>query len=66
MPADEVSLTDLTVIQRYSVAVRVATAPVDEVVAALRADLEHLTGSAAPAATARPRARRTAARAPEA
>jgi len=43
MPGDDVSLTDLEVIQRFSLAVRGASAPRDEVVAALRADLAFLT-----------------------
>ena len=51
MPDDDVQLTDLEVIQRYSLAVRGATATRQELVAALRADLEWLTGGrrAAPA-----------------
>jgi hypothetical protein len=50
---DEVQLTDLTVIQRFSLAVRGATAERAEVVAALEADLAYLT--AKPAAKAAPR-----------
>jgi hypothetical protein len=42
--ADDVQLTDLEVIQRYSLAVRGATASRAELVAALRADLQWLTG----------------------
>lgn len=42
--ADDVSLTDLEVIQRYSLAVRGATAPRADLVAALQADLAWLTG----------------------
>lgn len=43
--ADDVRLTDLQVIQRYSIAVRGETADRDELVAALRADLDWLQGS---------------------
>jgi hypothetical protein len=42
--ADDVQLTDLEVIQRYSLAVRGATASRSELVAALEADLAWLTG----------------------
>ena len=52
--ADDVQLPDLEVISRYSLAVRAATAPREEVVAALRADLEWLTSGATPAAAAAP------------
>lgn len=41
---DDVQLTDLEVIARYSLAVRAASAPREEVVAALEADLAWLTG----------------------
>src|SRR4051794_28624109 len=41
--ADDVELPDLLVIQQYSLAVRGASAPRDELVAALQADLEWLT-----------------------
>ncbi len=56
---DDVQLPDLQVIQRYSLAVRGATAPRADVVAALEADLAWLTGTArrraaAPAVTAAP------------
>jgi hypothetical protein len=44
MADDDVQLTDLEVIQRYSLAVRGATASRDELVAALQADLDWLTG----------------------
>ncbi|MBK5306771.1 MAG: hypothetical protein JJD92_08815 [Frankiaceae bacterium] len=44
--ADDVQLPDLQVIQRYSLAVRGATAPHADVVAALQADLDWLTGGA--------------------
>ena len=51
---DDVQLTDLEVIQQFSLAVRGTSAPRAEVIAALQSDLEYLT---------RPR-RRTAAPAP--
>jgi hypothetical protein len=54
---NRVELTDLDVIARYSLAVRAATADRDEVIAALRADLEWLQGS---------RSRRTTAPVPDA
>jgi hypothetical protein len=41
---DDVQLPDLQVIQRYSLAVRGATAPLDDVIAVLRSDLDWLTG----------------------
>ena len=44
MADDDVQLTDLEVIQRWSLAVRSATADRAEVVAALRADLAWLEG----------------------
>lgn len=44
MADDDVQLTDLEVIQRWSLAVRRATAERAEVVAALRADLAWLEG----------------------
>lgn len=44
MADDDVQLTDLEVIQRYSLAVRGATASRSELVAALTADLEWLQG----------------------
>lgn len=43
--ADDVQLTDLEVIQRYSLAVRGATASRAELVQALESDLDWLTGS---------------------
>ena len=55
--ADEVRLTDLVVIQQFSLAVRGATADRDEVIEALEADLEYLTGKP-PARTTRSRTRR--------
>ena len=50
MADDDVQLTDLEVIQRYSLAVRGATADRAELVAALKADLAWLeSGRRAPA-----------------
>lgn len=46
--SDDVQLTDLQVVQQFSLAVRAAAAPLEEVVAALEADLEWLTGSRRP------------------
>jgi hypothetical protein len=43
---DRVELTELDVITRYSLAVRNATAPRDELIAALRDDLAWLEGGA--------------------
>jgi hypothetical protein len=42
---DRVELTELDVITRYSLAVRNATAPREELIAALRADLAWLEGA---------------------
>jgi hypothetical protein len=54
--ADDVQLTDLKVIQQFSLAGRGATADRDDVVAALQADLAWLTGAKkAPAKAARTR-----------
>ena len=44
----DVHLADLETIRRYSVAVRRATADLDDVVAALRADLDALTTEVRP------------------
>ena len=54
MADDDVQLTDLEVIQRYSLAVRGASASRSDVIAALQADLDWLKGGrrAAPAKTA--------------
>src|SRR3954463_9703583 len=57
--ADDVQLPDLQVIQRYSLAVRGATAPIADVVEALESDLAWLTGggrrrSSAPAKSSAP------------
>ena len=67
--SDDVQLTDLEVVQRYSLAVRQASAPREDLVAALEADLAWLTGSAprrrtasAAVAKAAPRPRKTAAK----
>ncbi|MCW2726179.1 MAG: hypothetical protein JWN35_3100 [Frankiales bacterium] len=46
---DPVQLTDLQVIQRYSLAVRQAAAPRADLVATLRADLAWLTAGTEPA-----------------
>lgn len=48
---DDVRLPDLEVIRRYSIAVKREHAPAAEVIAALRADLERLSGSRRPART---------------
>ena len=63
MADDDVQLTDLEVIQRYSLAVRGASASRSDVIAALQADLDWLKGGrrAAPAKTA---AKAPAAKAP--
>ena len=42
MADDDVQLTDLEVIQQYSLAVRGATAPREQVIAALESDLAYL------------------------
>jgi hypothetical protein len=42
MAEDDVQLTDLEVIQQFSLAVRGATAPRDQVIAALESDLAYL------------------------
>ena len=53
---DDVTLTDLQVIQQFSLAVRGASADRDAVVAALEADLAYLKGARkAPAKTTRAR-----------
>lgn len=44
MADDDVQLTDLEVIQRYSLAVRGASASRSEIIAALQADLDWLKG----------------------
>jgi hypothetical protein len=68
--ADDVQLTDLEVIQRYSLAVRGATASRTELVAALRADLEWLAAGSRPSRRTgdgeadQPAAKRPAKRAP--
>ncbi len=54
----DIALTDLEVIQQFSLAVRGATAPREDVIRALEADLAYLTGgsrrSARPAVAAAP------------
>jgi hypothetical protein len=45
MADDDVQLTDLEVIQQFSLAVRGASAPRAQVVAALEADLAYLNGA---------------------
>ena len=44
MEQDQVRLPDLEVIRRFSIAVRREFAPTEEVIEALRADLEAITG----------------------
>ena len=58
---DDVQLPDLAVIQRYSLAVRGATAPREDVIAALREDLDWLTTGNRPKPA---KAARAAAKAP--
>lgn len=57
---DDVQLPDLQVIQRYSLAVRGATAPRDDVIAALQADLAWLSGGGRPKPAAKAAPVRTA------
>lgn len=52
---DDVQLTDLQVIQQFSLAVRGATADRDQVVAALEADLAYLKGTKPAAKSTRAR-----------
>jgi hypothetical protein len=52
MADDAVQLTDLEVIQQFSLAVRGATAPRSEVIAALEADLAYLRAAPRKAAPA--------------
>ena len=54
MADDDVQLTDLEVIQRYSLAVRGATAARADLVAALQADLDWLRSGRAPKASKAP------------
>lgn len=49
---DDVRLPDLEVIRRFSIAVKTEHAPASEVIAALRADLERLSGGRRSAADA--------------
>lgn len=54
--ADDVTLTDLEVIQQFSLAVRGATADRERVIAALESDLAYLKGAKkAPAKSTRAR-----------
>lgn len=65
MADDDVQLTDLEVIQRYSLAVRGATASRADLVAALQADLAWLQGvRRAPAKSAAPSAEKAPAKRP--
>lgn len=66
MADDDVQLTDLEVIQRYSLAVRGASADRSEIIAALQADLDWLKGGrrAAPAKAAAKAPAKAAKRAP--
>jgi hypothetical protein len=67
--ADDVSLTDLEVIQQFSLAVRGASAPREAVIRALESDLAFLTGSSrrtAKPAVEKPTAKAPAAKAPAA
>jgi hypothetical protein len=64
--SDDVALTDLEVIQQFSLAVRGASAPREAIIAALEADLAFLTGgrrTASRAAAAEAPARKAPARA---
>ena len=65
--ADDVQLTDLEIIQRYSLAVRVAAATRVELIAVLQADLDWLRGGRRPpvkSAPAKPAAAKPAAAKP--
>lgn len=65
MADDDVQLTDLEVIQQFSLAVRGASASRDDVIAALEADLAWLTGTRrAKAPVAKPAAAVLAKKAP--
>lgn len=66
MADDDVQLTDLEVIQRYSLAVRGASASRSEIITALQADLDWLKGGrrAAPAKAAAKAPAKAAKRAP--
>lgn len=63
--ADDVKLTDLEVIQRYSIAVRGETAARDELLATLRADLAWLEGGKSSGAAPAKRAAKPAKAAPK-
>lgn len=60
MADDDVQLTDLEVIQRYSLAVRGASASRAELISALQADLEWLQGKPAAKRVSRTPAKRLA------
>jgi hypothetical protein len=66
MADDDVQLTDLEVIQQFSLAVRGATAPRAQVIAALESDLAYLKKPAtkAPAATTLTKTPKATAKAP--
>jgi hypothetical protein len=57
---DRVELTELDVITRYSLAVRHASAPRDELIATLRSDLTWLEGGRSRTTTARSSGRSSA------
>jgi hypothetical protein len=59
---DDVQLTDLEVIQQFSLAVRGASAPRDQVIAALESDLAYLKGSGKKAPAKKAPAKKAAAR----
>ena len=54
MAENDVQLTDLEVIQQFSLAVRGATAPRDQVIAALESDLAYLRAPAKATSTNKP------------
>lgn len=64
--AEEVDLTDLEIIRRYSLAVRQDTADRSELLAVLRADLDRLERDRARTPATKGPAQRTAKRAPAA
>lgn len=61
---EDVRLPDLEVIKKFSIAVRQEHAPADEVIAALRADLERITHARTSRAAVRTPARAPAKRKP--
>ena len=64
MADERIELTDLDVIARYSLAVRAATADRDDLIAALRSDLEWLESLSTSEAPGRTTAKRAAKRTP--